>query len=507
MLLRLTSVGVWLGVLLVSAGSVRSVSAETGLVEAVKKGDSLAVLALLQQHVDVNEPAPDGTTALYWAVQRSNPRTVEDLIRAGANVNSASRYGIAPLHVACLNGSAVIIRVLLEAGANANASTPDGETALMTAARTGVADGVEALLGHGADVNAQERWRGQTALMWAAGEGHVETIRALISHGAAIGARSNGGWTPLLFAAREGRIEAVRALLDLGADVNETLLAQEDRRPGPADAAVPAQPTGGPSALQIAVGSKHYELAAVLLERGADPNAAGPGWTSLHQLSWMRKPGQGSNHPGPTGSGTMDSLALIRRLVAKGAEVDGRVTRQPRPGTTALNMLGGTAFFLAARTGDAPMMRLLAELGANPLLPNEDGTTPLMAAAGVGTHSPGEDPGTEAEALEAAKVALELGADVNVVDKNGNTAMHGAAFKQLPAVVKLLAERGAKIEIWNKKNLSGWTPLRIAVGVHRGMNFRFSLPTADALREVMTAARVSTEVEPEPVVSGATVTK
>jgi hypothetical protein len=130
-----------------------------------------------------------------------------------------------------------------------------------------------------------------------------------------------------------------------------------------------------------------------------------------------------------------------------------------------------------------------------------------MAAAGVGTQSPGEDAGSPPEALEAVKLALELGNDVNAVDKNGNTAMHGAAFKQLPEVVKLLAARGADINVWNKKNVSGWTPLRIAVGVHRGMNFRFHVPTADALRELMVAAGVSTEVDPETVVSGATPTK
>jgi ankyrin repeat protein len=183
------------------------------------------------------------------------------------------------------------------------------------------------------------------------------------------------------------------------------------------------------------------------------------------------------------------------------------VTKKPNAGTTALNMIGGTPFFLAARTADVDMMRLLASLGADPLLPNEDQTTPLMAAAGAGTHSPGEDPGTEAEALEAVTLALALGNDVNVVDKNGNTAMHGAAYKQLPSVVTFLTAHGAKVDVWNRKNSSGWTPLRIAVGVHRGMNFRFSVPTADALRTVMIAAGVSTVVEPERVISGATVTK
>ena len=203
----------------------------------------------------------------------------------------------------------------------------------------------------------------------------------------------------------------------------------------------------------------------------------------------------------------MDSLTLVKKLKVHGADVNARVTRRPNAGVTALNMIGGTPFFLAARGGDTELMGLLVELGADPLLPNEDGTTPLMAAAGVGTHSPGEDAGAPPEALEAVKLAIELGNDVNVVDKNGNTAMHGAAFKQLPDVVKYLDEKGAKVDVWNRKNVSGWTPLRIAVGVHRGMNFRFHVPTANALREIMVRANVSTEVEPETIISGATVTK
>jgi ankyrin repeat protein len=128
-------------------------------------------------------------------------------------------------------------------------------------------------------------------------------------------------------------------------------------------------------------------------------------------------------------------------------------------------------------------------------MPNADDTTPLMAAAGVGVKSPGEDPGTEEEVLAAVKLAIELGNDVNAVDKEGNTAMHGAAFKWVTSVVPYLVEKGAKIEIWNRKNNQGWTPLRIATGVYRGMNLRGSPQTADAIRKVMETAGVSTLVE------------
>jgi hypothetical protein len=126
-----------------------------------------------------------------------------------------------------------------------------------------------------------------------------------------------------------------------------------------------------------------------------------------------------------------------------------------------------------------------------------------MVAAGLGTRSPGEDAGTEPEVLEAVKLALALGNDINAIDNNGETAMHGAAYKQLPLVVQLLADNGAKTEIWNQKNKSGWTPLRIAAGVFRTANFRFSDPTADALRKIMTAAGVSTGLSSESEVQAA----
>jgi ankyrin repeat protein len=477
--------------------------------------------ASAQAPVDAKRVETDGTTALHQAVERNDAAAVDRMIRAGADVKAANRYGVTPLSLACVNGNAAIIEMLLKAGADANAALPGGETALLTAARTGAVDAVNALLAHGAEVNAKETVRAQTPLMWAAGEGHVEAIKALLARGADLKARDNGGWTAFLFAVREGQLDAVRALVALGADVNEMLLSPAGGRgrgryagaaagvagAPPARGRGPAAPAGGPSALALAVGSAHYELASFLLDKGADSNAAAQGWTPLHHITWLRKPGQASNGPAPKGSGNIDSLEMVRRLVAHGANLNARVTKRPGAGTTALNLIGGTPFFLAARTGDAPLMRLLVDLGADPLLPNEDGTTPLMAAAGAGTQSPGEDAGTEPECLEAVKLALSLGNDPNVVDKNGNTVMHGAAYKQLPSVVKYLGEHGARVDVWNRKNSSGWTPLRIAVGVHRGMNFRFHEPTAAALRELMVAARVSTEVEPEAVVSGGTPTK
>src|SRR5258708_27558279 len=211
---------------------------------------------------------------------------------------------------------------------------------------------------------------------------------------------------------------------------------------------------------------------------GGDPNAAAEGWTALHQITWVRKPGRGDNDPAPEGSGSLSSLDLVKKLVAKGANVNARMTKQGNVGRTSLNMIGATPFLMAARTADVQMMRLLVQLGADPLSPNADGTTPILAAAGLGTYSPGEDPGTEAEVMEAVKMTLELGGDVNGVDKNGETVIHAATYKQVPAVAQFLVDKGAKIEVWNQKNKTGWTPLRLAEGViYGGGDLRHVPPT------------------------------
>ena len=466
--------------------SVSIAGAQASLVDAIKANDIATIRTLLDKKADVNAVQADGTTALHSAVDREAVEIVRVLIRAGANVKAANRYGATPLWLAALNGNAVIIGMLLEAGADAATASAEGETALMVASRTGKLDAVNALLARGADPNVKERWRGQTALMWAAAEGHAPIVDALVARGADVKTRSNGGFTALLFAAREGRIAAAETLLKAGADLNDSLPVR--RRPAQ-NAVTPATPEVGLNAFMLAAANAHYELAAWFLDHGADPNAAPQGYTALHQVSWVRKAGiAGSNNPAPQGSGNMDSLTFVRTLVAKGADLNARVTKRPQMGVTTLNSIGATPFLLAARTADAPLMKLLAELGGNPLLTNEEGSTPLMVAAGLGTNAPGEDPGTEPEVLDAVKVALDLGNDLNAVDKNGETAMHGAAYKHVPSVVKYLAERGARIDVWNRPNSKGWTPLKITEGVQRGMNIVSSPATAAAIRQVMSTS-------------------
>lgn len=478
-----------LGAWLLCSGVVAA-AADVSLVAAARRGDVAAVRAQLSAGAPVNATEADGTTALHWAAYRGDAELARLLLRAGAQAHIANRYGVRPLSLACINGDAAIIRMLLEAGADPNAALAEGETPLMTAARTGIVAGVEALVARGADVNAREGWRGQTALMWAAAEGHSGVVRALVAAGADIKAKSSKGFTPLLFAAREGHIDAVRTLLDSGSTLDESLAVSSVESAG---GVAQQRSDANLNAFLLAAGNAHYELAAFLLDRGADPNEAPRGWTALHQVSWVRKMGEaGSNDPPPEGSGKMNSLAFVRKLVAHKASVNARATTRTLPvGGSRLNFVGATPFLLAARTADTDLMRLLVELGADPLLTTASKSTPLMIAAGVGASLPGEEPGTEPEVLAAVKMALQLGGDLNAVDSGGDTAMHGAAYKHLPAVAQLLGDAGARIEVWNRANKAGFTPLDIAAGIQRGMNFVFSPDTEVVIRRLMDRAGVT----------------
>ncbi|HMF60335.1 MAG TPA: ankyrin repeat domain-containing protein [Vicinamibacterales bacterium] len=456
------------------------------LADAAEKMERSKIRALLKQRIDVNTPQADGMTALHWATYQDDVELVTLLVRAGANVQAANRYGVTPLSLACTNGDGAMVEMLLKAGADPNAALPGGETPLMTAARTGAVASVKALVSRGANVDSKDERRGQTALMWAAAEGHADVVQALIDADADFATRVPSGFTPLLFAVREGRIDVLRVLLKAGANVNETIPADAGRRRGYGGRLPPA----GASALLLAVTNGHFELAAQLLDAGANPNADLPGYTVLHAITAVRKPGIGDNDPPPEGSGNMTSLELVKKLAAQGANLNARMTKKPSLNNTRLNEIGATPYLLAALTADAELMKTLVTLGANPLLPNADNSTPLMAAAGLATRSPGEDAGTESEVLEAVQVALDLGADVNAVDNNGETAMHAAAYKNLPKVVKFLAAKGASIDLWNRNDKFGWTPLAIAVGYRFG-NFKPSPETEASIREVMIAAGVT----------------
>ena len=467
--------GGWSMTLLLSMVSLAA-SSDLRLVEAAKKHDTKALRALLKQQADVNTPQADGATALHWAARWDDLETVDLLIRAGAQVNAANDYGVTPLSLACTNRNAAMVEDLLKAGADPSAALSTGETVLMTAARTGNVDVVKALLARGADVTAKEPWRGQTALMWAVSEKHRNVVQVLIEHGADVHARSKSGFTPLLFAAREGDLDTVRMLLAAGANVNEAA-------------------SDGSSVLLVATVRGDAALAAFLLDQSADPNADGAGYTALHWAagSWettltgglgfgiTAQSGEWSTLSGLRGQ---EKLELVRALLAHGANPNARLAKNPpRLGFSLfrLKLAGATPFVLAAMSGDASVMRLLAQAGADPRLTMNDGTTPLMVAAGLG-RVVNESRVTESSALEAVKLAVELGGDVNAANESGDTALHGVASQGADTIVQFLVDKGAKVNVNNKV---GETPLMIAEGkVRLSSTNTFYKSTAGLLRKL-----------------------
>jgi ankyrin repeat protein len=158
--------------------------------------------------------------------------------------------------------------------------------------------------------------------------------------------------------------------------------------------------------------------------------------------------------------------------------------------------VGATPFVVAAFGGDIALMRVLLEHGADPKLATVENVTALMAASGVGVYNAGEYGGTNEEALEAVKLAFEGGNDVNAIDANGNTALHGVALRGANEVARFLAERGARLDL---KNNDGFTPLRIADGVFVTGTVKRQPETAAVLRQLMKERGV---LRPEEQVPG-----
>lgn len=496
--------GLLLASLVVARGTAAAAGPDLRLVEAAASRNRTAVLALLKQKVDVNAARADGVTALLWAAHWNDLDLVDRLLRAGAKVDAADDHGVTPLMRACENGNAELVDRLLGAGANVNASQSSGVTPLMIAARSGNVGAVKALVAKGAQVNAVVKETQQNALMWATAEGHVDIVRTLVENRADLRAGSKRGFTPLLHAARNGDIETAKVLLAAGVDVNET-------------------GSDGTHALPLSIISGREEMAMFLLERGADPNGKLYGVRALHAAAgnlelwlrdWLRV--RSIDRSRVLADLTPQArLRVVKALLTRGADPNARITTSavaqnylayPTKGAFEPfavgtgDMRGATPLWVAAFAanggattfgtieggGDTAneIIKALLDGGADHRITSDDGTTPLMAAAGIGhsTYQPRKPRGDRSiSAEQAVKTLVEAGAEVNAINEADFTALHGAAMRGLNEVVEYLVQHGAHIDA---RDFRGRTAFRLAEGAKQSFQFQDWPETAELLRKL-----------------------
>jgi ankyrin repeat protein len=463
--------------------------AQSSIASLIQNGERAAALeAIRAPGADVNATQGDGTTPLHWAVYKVDRELVAELLRRGANAKATNRYGSSPLAEAAKLGDLALVRQLLDAGADVESPNADGQTALMLAARVGSLDVAKLLVERGANVNAKEAWRDQTALIWAVDNNFPELTQFLIDSGADANARASandwdsqitaepraqyrpvGGLTVLLYAARSGCTRCVRSLLAAGADID---------RPTPE----------GMTPLMIAIDNQAYDTARLLLDEGANPHVWDwYGRTALYiaiDMSTFR--GRASH---PTASSETEASDVARLLLEAGVNPNAQMNmhRPSRGGNIGrfadeLLTTGTTPLLRAAIGGDVDSARLLLEHGALVDLPNVQGLTPLMAAAG---HTSGRNQRFDTEqaqtrAIELIDLLLAAGADINakladsnaltarvgrqpnaVTEREGQTALFGAVKFGWTNVVEHLLAYGADP---NVKDALGRTPLDGAMG-------------------------------------------
>ncbi len=450
--------------LALSLGGSATPELDAKLLAAAQRHNAVEVRSLIASGADANAKAGDGSTPTLYAAHFGDVGSVQALLAAKADPDLTNRYGFAPMHEAALRADADLLKTLIDAGANVNLGLPQGETPLMLASRTSGVEAVRLLIDKGANVNVVEQWQGQTPLMYAAAADRGAVAAELIKAGADVNARTPindlperkhavryfveiplAGFTPIMFAARSGAVEAIKALAEGKADLN-------------------AKTPEGFSPLVIALDNLHFDAAKVLVEAGA--SADGGGLVAL--VDARNRVNYVGEFQVPTGAES--SLEVLELMLKSGADLMSRLPDHlldrdarflpPPPKLTDL------ALIRAARSSDVDAMRLLVEAGADPSLRDDQrgGITPLVAVM-AGPELPqlieAERQPSEQKAIAALDFLLEKGANPTVGNALGTTALHTAALRDYPGVIKHLAERGVDLNVADSE---GFTPLDYAVG-------------------------------------------
>ncbi|MBV9745280.1 MAG: ankyrin repeat domain-containing protein [Acidobacteriia bacterium] len=446
------------------------------IAESIKAGQrSAAIDMIAAKSADVNAAEADGSTALLWAVNLNDTDLVFRLLKAGANPKVKNQLGSTPLAEAAFNSNTEMVKALLDAGADPNIAGADGQTPLMIVARTANVEAARLLLEKGANPNVKEAQRGQTALMWAAAASQGPMMRELLAHGAEVDAKSNtdlmtplvssepraqprppGGMTAMLFAAREGCMDCVKALVEHGAKLD---------LPDPE----------GVTPLITAIFNTHFDVAKYLIEHGA--NIDKWDWWGRSPL-YLAVDYNTLPHGGRPDQPSLDEtqpIDVIRILLERGANPNLQLKLlQPYRSTGAdrgvdrmLMQPGVTPLLRAAKAQDAPAIKLLLEHGALIDLPNNDGITPTVAAAGVGsvdadTRGYYSTSDIEERAIASLDLLLAHGGQINGrVGRLQQAPLHGAAFWGWNKVVEYLLSKGADINLPDSR---GYTAIDYAMG-------------------------------------------
>ncbi len=526
----------------------------TALHWAVFRSDKELVDLLLKAGANAKVANHDGSTPLWLASVNGDADIVAALLNAGADANEKLPLGRTPLMEASRTGKVDAMKVLLDHGAQIDAKENlRGTTALMWAADEGHAAAIQLLIQRGADIKATsalvERGRGpalgksndprkavaaQGAALAAGSALDLQDLAALrgdpngpggtgrgrgaatpaatpaaggrggpgraaapvvdeagfvdeaavsagvIRRGAAA-PKDGGGLTPLVYAVLSDDLDSVKALLAAGADVNQTTAY-------------------GWSPLLVATQNRFYKLGAYLIDHGADVNLANKGaWTPLYLATDNRNIESGDY---PVRKGDMDHLDFIKLLLDKGANVNARMKDSTETRTVFTNQWldenGATAFLRASQSGDIVLMKLLLAHGADPKIDTVFHVTALQVAAGIGWVEGITYEWSPESTLEAVKMLVDLGLDVNAQADTGRTALHGAAHKGRSDVVQVLADHGAKLDArdyGNTDNRGGklavhtWEPVDYADGLVR-VGVQSAIPHPDTgllLRKLMIA--------------------
>jgi uncharacterized protein len=229
-------------------------------------------------------------------------------------------------------------------------------------------------------------------------------------------------------------------------------------------------------------------LATELLERGANPNVAddyhrAPLFAAIELRNFNHE-----KYPFLYSDGR-DPIDLIKALLTKGADPNLRTDTTPVHGLMQfdgswVNFDGQTPFIRAALSGDIAVMRLLLQHGADANIATAQGSTALMAAAGINWIPAQTYTRSEADYVEAVKLCLERGANVNATNSLKLAAIHGAANRGWVSVIQILADHGARLDL---ADVGGRTPMTFAEGTFLAIRPPVAKPDAIALLKKLMA--------------------